>query len=101
MSKAKKQKIDRHTTLSCISVPEDRIEDKKKNKIIASLQRNGWGVVAEQERYRFLHFNKQTHSDVLQILDKLDCNEEGWCVYDLSFHNAEDVQNIVDSAEWK
>lgn len=77
MSKAKRRKVDRHTTLSCISVSESRIDGKRKNNIIAALKHNGWGVVTEKARYRFLHFDKQTESDVLQVLDNIDCNEEG------------------------
>ena len=77
------------------------MEDKQKNTIINTLKRNGWGVVAEEERYRFINFHEQTESDVLKILDKLDCHEDGWCVYNLSFPSAEDARKLVDSAEWE
>lgn len=102
MAKAKRPtRIDRHTTFACLSVSERRISGEAKEEIIAAFKRNGWGVLTEENGYRFIHFDESIATDVSRILDGLECDKTGWYAYGLSFPTTKATKAIVDSAEWE
>lgn len=102
MTRAKQSRqVDRHTAFACLSVPVSNISGKHKDEIIAAFKRKGWGVLAEESRYRFIHFDENIATDVSSVLDGFDCAKIGWSAYRLSFPTVEAAKAIVDSAEWK
>lgn len=95
------RQVDRHTTLACLSVATSKVAGEHKNAIITTFKKQGWGVLAEANNYRFIHFDENIATDVSSILDGLDCDQTGWLAYRLSFPTAEAAKLMVDSAEWR
>ena len=77
------------------------MEGNHKEEILTAFKRKGWGVLAEENRYRFIHFDEHIATDISSILDGLDCDKTGWSAYRLSFPTVEDTKAVVDSAEWE
>ena len=95
------RQVDRHTAFACLSVPRSTLEGNYKEEILATFKREGWGVLTEENRHRFVHFDENIATDVSSILDGLDCDKTGWSAYRLSFPTVEAAKAIVDSAEWE
>jgi len=102
MANAKRtRQVDRHTAFACLSVPADRITEKHRDEIIAAFKRKGWGVLVEERRCRFIHFDARVAADASRVLDDLDCDKTGWSAYRLSFPTVEAAKAVVESAEWR
>jgi len=102
MARAKQpRQVDRHTVFTCLSVPRNTLDGDQKEEILTTLKSNGWGVLIQENRCRFIHFDENIGIDIANTLDGLDCDQTDWCVYRLSFSNVEDTKAIVDSAEWE
>lgn len=95
------RKVDRHTTFACLSAPQGRLDGDHEDEILTAFKRKGWGVIAEENGYRFIHFDESLVANASSILDDLECDETGWSAYQLSFPTAEAAKATFDSAEWK
>jgi len=98
---AKPRQVNRQTTFACLSVSAAKISGRKEKEIIEAFKKNGWGVLAEENRYRFIHFDENVTTDVSSILSSIVRDNTGWSAYRLSFPDDKAAKMAVSSAEWK
>ena len=97
----RRRKVDRNTVFTCLSVPRAELDRDRKDVIFTTMKERGWGILADKNRYRFLHFDETLATNIASVLDDLDCDKDGWHAYRLSFSTVEETKAIMDSAVWE